>query len=290
MPLQNCGRVVDHSRRELQPHGTPAFPCAGYDSRYRPGPQDAVPWHWHGEIEVIRVMEGRLRVQTPGRTLYLEAGEGVFLGANLLHRIEAERSCHIHALVFHPRLVTGGEDTAFYRKYLGPLMGLSAAREVPFTQEEAAWVEAAFALMAGEAPGWEFGVREALSKICLSLHQRLTAGEERPLGQDAQRLQAMLQYLHEHYGEKIALEQVARSANISTRECLRCFERMAGMPPMRYLASYRVARAAELLKEGDKTIAQISTDCGFDSPSHFAQVFKRHYQVTPRAYRQEAGR
>ena len=289
MPLDDCGRVVDRSSRELKPHGTPGFPCAGYDSCYT-GPEDAVPWHWHVEIEVIRVVRGQLRVQVPGRMVCLEAGEGVFLSANLLHRVEAARECHIHALVFHPRLVTGGEDTVFYRKYLGPLLGLAAVQEVALNQEEAAWVESAFDQMAGEGEGWEFDVREELSKLCLSLGKRLLTGAESTPSRDAARLQEMLEYIHMNYGEKLTLAQVARSVNISTRECLRCFERMAGMPPMQYLSSYRVARAAELLRQSDAAIAQIGADCGFDSPSRFAQVFKRHYQVTPRAYRKAVSR
>ena len=55
---------------------------------------------------------------------------------------------------------------------------------------------------------------------------------------------------------------------------------------MQYLIKYRVTQAASLLlKNPDKSIAEISIQCGFESPSNFSQMFKRYYRCTPREYR-----
>ena len=50
MGLQNCGLNIDAARRELNPHGTSEFPCAGYLCRLSDLPTDAIIWHRHEEL------------------------------------------------------------------------------------------------------------------------------------------------------------------------------------------------------------------------------------------------
>ena len=47
-----------------------------------------------------------------------------------------------------------------------------------------------------------------------------------------------------------------------------------------------MGEAAGLLRTTALPISEVALQCGFDSPSNFAQAFKRFYGVTPRAYRQ----
>ena len=47
MPLQDCTIYTDQDRREVRPHGTIEFPCAGYDSVYSVDSVSRIPWHWH---------------------------------------------------------------------------------------------------------------------------------------------------------------------------------------------------------------------------------------------------
>ncbi|MFQ7878204.1 hypothetical protein [Enterocloster sp.] len=78
-------------------------------------------------------------------------------------------------------------------------------------------------------------VRENLSFICFSLHERyaheIDLGET-GLDPDSRRIQIMLEYIHQHYCENLDLTQIARSADIGNRECLRCFKRSIQNSPM----------------------------------------------------------
>ena len=53
----------------------------------------------------------------------------------------------------------------------------------------------------------------------------------------------MLEYIHQHYHENLDLTQIARSADIGNRECLRCFKRSIQNSPMQYLLKYRTTQA-----------------------------------------------
>lgn len=46
MSLQECTVSTDQDRREVCPHGTIEFPCAGYDSVYSSHAINRIPWHW----------------------------------------------------------------------------------------------------------------------------------------------------------------------------------------------------------------------------------------------------
>ena len=64
MALQECGLNLDRGLKELQPHGTLEFPCAGYSARYTGQQRDGIPWHWHEELELLYVQEGACLLYT----------------------------------------------------------------------------------------------------------------------------------------------------------------------------------------------------------------------------------
>ena len=66
----------------------------------------------------------------------------------------------------------------------------------------------------------------------------------------------------------------------------RQFVRSVGMPPMRYLASWRAQRAAGLLVSTDQSVAAIGAAVGWPDPSQFSRRFRAEFGVSPRAYRQ----
>ena len=67
MALQECRLNLNQKLKELRPHGTLEFPCAGYSSYYTGRQEDSIPWHWHEEIEMVYVAEGRLELKIPDR-------------------------------------------------------------------------------------------------------------------------------------------------------------------------------------------------------------------------------
>lgn len=146
--------------------------------------------------------------------------------------------------------------------------------------------------LACDAPGFEFTVRTALSQICYFLYEQLQPkinSKETGENPDKLRIRTMLEYIHEHFSEPVALSDIAKTADIGERECLRCFKRNIQLSPMQYLLKYRVMKGAELLlREPEKSVSQIALRCGFDSPSHFSKMFRRFYDCSPKEHRNTA--
>jgi AraC-like DNA-binding protein len=55
---------------------------------------------------------------------------------------------------------------------------------------------------------------------------------------------------------------------------------------MTYLARWRLALAADLLREQGATVGQVAARVGYTSPFTFSTAFKRHYGVSPRRHRE----
>lgn len=281
-------------RRELQPRGTPLFPCEAYACDIGDYPAREIPPHWHPELELMRMDSGSARVVAAGASFVLHAGEGCFVNTNGLHSIACaqEGVCRCHSLVFDAAIVAGLPGAVFDTRYVRPLLA-GEPRSLPLrpqTDGTAALVcsafEDAFAACAGEAPGHEFAVRDALSRVVLALSGSAKAHPAaRPAAAQELRVKQMLSWLDEHYAEPVTLAALAASVHICPRECQRDFARLLHLSPGEYLLRRRIAAAAQLLAATDLPVTEAALRSGFSSPSYFAKQFVAVIGASPRAYR-----
>jgi len=65
------------------------------------------------------------------------------------------------------------------------------------------------------------------------------------------------------------------------------FSALVGMPPLTYLAAWRMQLAKRALRRG-RTIAQVAGEVGYDSEAAFSRAFKREVGCAPTIWRQQA--
>jgi YesN/AraC family two-component response regulator len=106
------------------------------------------------------------------------------------------------------------------------------------------------------------------------------------LNSEVQRLarKAMV-YIHEHYAEPIAREEIAHYVSVSEGYLSRSFNQETGLSLIHYLTRYRIQQAKQLLSTGDKTVAEIALEVGFSDSNYFSRVFRQEVGVSPLAYR-----
>lgn len=98
-------------------------------------------------------------------------------------------------------------------------------------------------------------------------------------------LRRVHEYIDAHLSSKIEIEELAALAGLSECHFARAFKQSTGLPPHRYLMQHRVDVAADLLKNTDTPIADLSLATGFADQSHFSRIFGQFMAETPRAYR-----
>jgi len=296
MALTECNTTVGSDGRELLEHGTTAFPIACYEDDFRIAD---VPWHWHEEWEAVLITRGSCLVAAGNHKAMLQAGQGFFVHSGALHGCwDTESSgCRFHSMVFHPRLVGGSLDSIFHQQYVQPLLDhrgpelLLLKPDIPWQGQALIAIEKAWQHCVREDPGYQFPVRSALSELIWLLHTHLSPAAASVRSKDlrdAQRIKAMLSYIHSHYSSELNTAVIAANASVSESECLRCFRSTIGTTPIQYLRQYRIQQAALQLTQTREKISDIAVSCGFQDMSYFTKVFREIMGFTPSEYRKNA--
>jgi AraC-like DNA-binding protein len=98
-----------------------------------------------------------------------------------------------------------------------------------------------------------------------------------------------LAFIEGHLEDPLSLDQVAREAGMSKFHFCRHFKADTGLTFREFLAHRRIARAAELLRDGSRSVSEVYLDVGFKDLSHFGRVFRRIIGQPPSRYRRDAG-
>ena len=70
----------------------------------------------------------------------------------------------------------------------------------------------------------------------------------------------------------------------------RAFHNTMGHSPSRWFILRRVERAKDMLRDTEKQIIEVAMDVGYESPSHFAKLFRAETGLSPKQYRAGAVR
>ena len=87
------------------------------------------------------------------------------------------------------------------------------------------------------------------------------------------------------YAEPLRVADMAAAAGLSRAHFSTAFRRAYGEPPHVYLLTRRLERAASLLRNTDRSIADICLSVGLSSLGSFTTSFTRAYGLSPAAYR-----
>lgn len=96
------------------------------------------------------------------------------------------------------------------------------------------------------------------------------------------------QYIDDHYHDKITLDSLSETCNLSKYYLSHKFMELYGKSPMAYLNEVRIAAATDLLKTTSYSIDEIALATGFSSNSYFSQTFQKHCQMSPNKFRQQS--
>jgi AraC-like DNA-binding protein len=96
-----------------------------------------------------------------------------------------------------------------------------------------------------------------------------------------------LALMHEQPAQRWTIDELGRCVGLSRSALHERFAELIGVPPMQYLAQWRMQAAARLLLETRSTVASIAVDVGYDSEAAFARAFKRSVGKPPAAWRRE---
>ncbi len=90
--------------------------------------------------------------------------------------------------------------------------------------------------------------------------------------------------IDENYQQKLTLADIAKEAGMHPVYLSSQFEKYFSVSFIRYLKAVRIEKSVLLLKQKNKSIAEIAYLCGFADQSHFQRSFKTMFGVSPGYY------
>lgn len=277
---------------------------------YLAAPRHVIAFHF--------VATGGMQLRVEGRDpIEVLAGEIVMLPHNSVHLFGSElNSTPVLArdIVQPPqngrlaRIVHGGggEATQLLCGFLGCdtpfsplLMALPTVLKLNVRiRASGAWIESSFRFAASEIAAGRLGSTTVLAKLSELLFVEAISqfvadlpAERRGwlAGLRDPQVSRALALLHARPIEEWTAESLAHEVGMSRSAFAERFSSLVGQPPMQYLALWRMHLAAQQLREGRGSVAQIGFGIGYESEAAFSRAFKRQFGESPGTWRKHAG-
>ena len=248
--------------------------------------------HWHEDIQFIYVLDGEIEVVTLETRTVLHKGDGIFINKNVVHLVDKIDACHYNSFIFPDyflRFYAGSPAEQIVSQMIGrkdfPIYPIVNTKEnLPLLST----LQKLSSLEQNKTSLYPYEVLSTLSILWLEFYRTVHISEKDTHQKNSQisnRMAIFLQYIELHYQEDITLELLSKSANVSKSECLRCFKTTLQTTPYKYLIEYRLSKAADLLKNTDMSIENITSETGFHHVSHFGKCFREKTGFSPSEYR-----
>lgn len=285
---------TDDSLRELCIHGTPDFPLQINHDSIDDFQDNYIRCHWHGELEISIVTEGRVLYLAGGAPYRMETGHGLIINANVPHMMTpAGGNARIISIIVQPAFLYGAPGSYTELELLRPYLESPDLASIPLdpNSENSDLLEIFHEVdrLCFEKPfAYQLEVHgllcTAFGRIIRKCRTKLPHGRPVSTG-NLHRLQVLLDYVHEHYSAPLSLTDLAARIPMSRENCCRFFRQMTGCTISEYLNDYRISRSIHLMKTSDQSITAIAALTGFSSASRFAAAFCAKTGLLPSEYR-----
>ena len=90
-----------------------------------------------------------------------------------------------------------------------------------------------------------------------------------------------------HPEQRPTIEELARRCLMNPTTLKAAFKAVYGDSLASHMKEHRLEKAAELLRAGEESVAEIAAAVGYDSPSRFSAAFRERFHMLPTEYRKQ---
>jgi AraC-like DNA-binding protein len=95
----------------------------------------------------------------------------------------------------------------------------------------------------------------------------------------------VVDHIEKHLADKITINDLAVSINVSVGWLSRAFKMSVGVTPLHYITRRRVELACTMMRTTREPLSQVAVGCGLCDQAHLCKVFRRMVGMTPSAWR-----
>ena len=245
------------------------------------------PFHRHDRLEVLFPLDQPITVLLDGRRYEAAAGDVVVIGEQAVHAFEVEGDGVSFLLGQFPYSILLG--CGVVPPPVRPFLTAAEIAESPALASQLEAIKTAL-LCEGEntriARGEKSPLMQSLFSALYFLLARYFAAEAPAAGEEKERQEfhRIVAYVNEHFTEPMTVGSIASALYIDRGKLSRLFLSYSGQPLTSYITALRLARAAQLLREGT-SVTVAALESGFQSVRTFHDVYRRTQNATPRSAR-----
>lgn len=228
------------------------------------------------------VLEGVVVQRVEGMAHRLRAGEGVWIAPGLVREPRAESETGEYMVIdFTPPWAELGQGAGMAcklnREALADAKALAALRAVSRTDLRVAVLFHHLCLQVFP-PKWFISLQNEVDEREKQGNRKKRGGG---VADALSRVERIEQMMAANTGNPLQLEELAVLSGMSRSALGRLFMGHRGLSPCARFRDIRLARAKQLLEDGERSITEIAMETGFASSQHFAGAFRKKYGCRP---------
>lgn len=245
-------------------------------------------------MEIIEVVSGGVSIQIGTERLEAERGDFVYIPPTLVFRVDAltERAA-VRGIVFDSAILEANMENfdteIFYMFYLqskNKIIPFKSGHPVYSTLEK--YMRESYDEYVAKDVCYNLPIRANIYLMMTALLRYYCGSRDesdRMVYHNVMRLRPVIEYIAEHYCEKIYIESLADMINVSPDYFTKMFKESIGRTPIEYINGMRINEAMRLLFETEEPLSEIAERIGFCNSNYFHKIFKQYMDVSPLAYR-----
>lgn len=285
----------DPNREEAIKHSSVFIPysyCHGVMPDYYPH----VPLHWHKEFELCMILNGQCTFRRGDEIFTAKPEDIIIISPGTMHSISpCGGQVAYDIILFHPRIITGGNDDRIYIELLEPILSGKSIINSPICAKNLYYNELKSSINTIFNCSRENTAKQDLllkSELMRFFWLLIKSGEiqlsEREKSGLSEVMYPVIEYITEHFSEHITVEALAEIAHLSENYFMNCFKKFSGLTVTDYLNQVRIKEVCKSLLETNGSVTEIAFACGFRNIPNFNRRFKEIVDCTPLEYRKSA--
>lgn len=253
-----------------------------------------IPAHCNEQrIEILEVVSGSARIQIGTEYVLVSGGELVYIPEGAVACVIAEEPTSVRGIIFDISIIEANmvnyETEILYMFYVQSENKIKVfGNDHPTHRILSRYMAEAHDEYAAKDVCYNLPIRADIYMMVTELLRYYCSAKndlEKLVYHNVLRLRPVINYISEHYNEKIYIEKLAEIIMVSPDYFTKMFKDSIGKTPVEYINGIRVNRAMKLLISTQDPMADIAAQTGFCNPNYFHKIFKQYMEVSPLAYR-----
>ena len=236
--------------------------------------------HWHERIEILKVIEGELKVNLATKTVTAKKDEFIIIPPRMPHKGETDIDTKYCAVMFDIRNFYN--NTEIGEALLPALFEGRVDVENLVKDKETVSVLDEITSVAS-LPQENFLI---MTKVYELLAKLFIKGALKTVEPDSSGrvMREIIDYIESNFAEEISTVDICNHFGYTVPYFCKKFKNYTGMSPMTYLKIFRMEKAYSMMKRSDLKIGEIAEKCGFSDPNYFTRCFAAHFGNPPNYY------